>query len=252
MKISVVTVVYNNADTIADAVRSVLEQDHAELEHVVIDGASTDGTLEALAPYREGIAHLVSEPDDGIYDAMNKGIRSSSGEIVGFLNADDMFLHPGVVSRIAREFEESGADTTFGDLVYVEPENTDRVIRYYRSDKFRPRRLAWGWMPPHPTFYARRACFERVGCFKTDYAIAADYELVIRFLLKHGLSYSYIPETLIKMRAGGVSSRNLKSNWILNQEIIRGCRENGIGTNHFMVWSKYFRKVFQLVDRPAP
>jgi glycosyltransferase len=152
VKVSVVTVVYNNADTIGDAVRSVLEQDHADIEHVVIDGASTDGTLAVLEPFRDRIAHLVSEPDDGIYDAMNKGIGLSSGEVVGFLNADDMFLHPGVASRIVRELEETGADCTFGDLVYVEPDNVDRVTRYYRSDKFRPGRLAWGWMPPHPTF----------------------------------------------------------------------------------------------------
>lgn len=251
MKVSIITVTYNAGATIRDTIESVLAQDYPDIEHIIVDGASKDHTTELVRSYGDRIAQFISEPDRGMYDGMNKGIKLATGDVVAILNADDFYVDSQVISTIMNQFEQHQVDAVFGDLVYVKHDNPEKVVRYYSSASFHPGKFAYGWMPAHPTFVVKRWAFDRYGFFKTDYKIAADYELLIRFLAIHQLSYHYIPQVLVKMRTGGASTANLSSNWILNREIVRGCLENGIQTNMTKVLSKYFVKVFQLVARPA-
>lgn len=247
-KISIITATRNSAATIADCLRSVASQTcHAE--HIIIDAVSTDNTLDIVRRISPG-ARILSEPDHGIYDAMNKGISLATGEIVGILNSDDFYAGPQVLEKVLARFGKSGAGALFADLVYVRPENLHRVVRFYSGAGFTPARFAWGWMPPHPTFFLRRELYQRHGLFRTDYLIAADFELTARFLERYRVPYTYLPEVLVLMRTGGISTRNLRSNWILNREILRACAANGISTNFWKVYSKYFRKILQLFHRP--
>jgi glycosyltransferase involved in cell wall biosynthesis len=251
MKVSIITVTYNAGATIRDTIESVLAQDYPHIEHIIIDAASKDNTAEIVRSYGDRIAQFISEPDRGMYDGMNKGIKLATGDVVAILNADDIYINSQVISTIVDQFEQHQVDSVFADLVYVKHDNLDKVVRYYSSASFHPGKFAYGWMPAHPTFMVKRWAFDRYGLFKIDYKIAADYELLIRFLAIHQMSYHYIPQVLVKMRTGGASTANLSSNWILNREIVRGCLENGIQTNMTKVLSKYFVKVFQLVARPA-
>lgn len=248
-KISIITAVRNGAATLQDCLMSVHRQTFP-VEHIVIDGASTDATLEIAARHGEGIYRVVSEPDGGIYDAMNKGIHLAGGDVVGCLNADDFFLDEQVIATVAEAFRTLPIDALFADLVYVHPRNLQKIVRYYRGAGISAESFASGLMPPHPTFFVKRDCFEKFGYYKTDYRIAADFELLARLLYKHRLSYHYLPRVIIKMRTGGVSTRSLKSNLILNREILRACRENGIDTSILKVYWKYFTKIRQLVARP--
>ncbi|MEM6517801.1 MAG: glycosyltransferase family 2 protein [Cyanobacteria bacterium P01_C01_bin.70] len=251
MKVSIITVAYNSAKTIRNAIDSVMAQTYADIEHLVIDGASQDGTVEIINRYGDHVSQFVSEPDRGIYDAMNKGLKLATGDIVGFLNSDDFYHADNVIATIAAAFmADQALDVVFGDLVYVNPTNLNQIVRYYSSAYFHPDRLAYGWMPAHPTVFIRRPIYEKYGVFKTDYQIASDYELMVRLLARHRLTYRYIPRIMVTMRNGGVSTASFKSNWILNREIIRGCRENNISTNFLKVYSKYLTKIWQLVQRP--
>jgi glycosyltransferase involved in cell wall biosynthesis len=249
LRVSIVTASFNSSATITDCLKSVASQTYPA-EHIIVDGASTDNTLELVHKISPSV-RILSEPDDGIYDAMNKGIRLATGDIVGILNSDDFYAGPQVLEKVLTQFQKSGADALFADLVYVRPNNLERVVRYYSGAGFTPAKFAWGWMPPHPTFFVRRELYERYGLFRTDYKIAADYELTTRLLARHNVKYSYLPEVIVRMRTGGVSTNSLLSNWILNREILRACAENGIRTNMVKVYSKYFRKVMQLFTRPA-
>jgi glycosyltransferase involved in cell wall biosynthesis len=249
MKISIITVAFNAADTIEDTIRSVLGQDHPDIEYIVIDGASTDGTQEVINRHRDRIAHVVSEPDNGIYDAMNKGIRLATGEVIGILNSDDFYVDSRVISRVAEAFADENIGAIFADLVYVRPDNLDKPVRRYNSKGFHPEKFAYGWMPAHPTFFLRKQYYDRYGLYKTDYRIAADYELLIRMLYVHKIPYVYIPEVFIKMRLGGASTRSVRSTIILNKEILRACQENGIATNPLKVYSKYPKKLLELIKR---
>lgn len=249
MKVSIITATFNSSAAIADCVNSVLSQTHP-VEHIIVDNMSTDNTLEIVRRLSSA-ALILSEPDNGIYDAMNKGLRLATGDVIGILNSDDFYASNNVIETISNIFSKKRVDSVFADLVFVKPGNLKKVVRYYRAANFTPDKFAYGWMPPHPTFFARREIYDTFGLFKTDYQIAADYELLVRFLAKHKISYHYLPEVIVKMRVGGKSTKNLKSNWILNKEIIRACKENGIKTNVFKVYSKYVTKVFQLAGRPA-
>jgi glycosyltransferase involved in cell wall biosynthesis len=248
--VSIVTVVLNAEAHLAQNIESVRDQSHERVEQVIVDGGSCDGTLGVIERYKDAVARHVSEPDKGIYDAMNKGIRMAQGDIVGLLNADDFYPRPDVISEVAQTFQSTGADAVFADLVVVERDRPERIVRYYDSSGFHPGRFAQGWMPPHPTFFVLRKHYETLGLYRTDYRIAADYELLTRFLARHKLSYARIPRVLVHMRSGGVSSRNIKSNWILNREIVRACRENGIRTNMLRLLCKYPRKFLEYVRRP--
>ncbi len=250
MKVSIITVTYNCSKTIQDTLTSVANQNYPFIEHIVIDGASTDRTQKIIEQNRSKVRHFVSEPDDGIYNAMNKGIKLSSGSIVGILNGDDIFYDDGCVSAVVEAFKKKKVAAVYGNLVYVAPENMNTILRYYNSERFTPKMFAYGHMPAHPAFFVHRDCYEKYGLFKEDYAIASDFELLLRFLGTHKISHCCLPKVLVKMRMGGASTRNLKSNWILNKEILRACRENNVQTNVIKVFSKYIFKVFQLINRP--
>lgn len=246
MKISILTVSFNSAATITDSIKSVRDQDYSDIEYIIVDGNSKDGTKEIIKANEEKIDKWISEPDKGIYDAMNKAVKLATGEVVGILNSDDFYSDNTIISQVMSAFTDHSIDAVFGDLVFVDPTNLSKVVRTYSSSRWNPKKFAWGFMPAHPTFFVRRKYYEQFGLFKTDYKISADYELLIRFLHVHKLKYKYLPLRMVIMRKGGVSSRNLRSNIVLNDEIIRGCRENGVYTNVFMVYSKYFRKMFEL------
>ena len=254
MKISIITVVHNNKEAIQDAMNSVLSQGYDDLEYIIVDGASTDGTVEVIKKvvkkYPERSIKFISEKDNGIYDAMNKGIRLATGDIIGILNSDDFYINNDVISTVASEFMTKNVGSVFADLVYVRADDTDKIVRYYSSAGFHPKKMAYGWMPAHPTFFVKKEIYEQYGFYKTDYQIAADYELIAMFIVKNKVNYSYIPKVFVKMRTGGASTRNLKSNWILNKEILRACAENGIKTNIIKVLSKYPTKILQLIKKP--
>ncbi len=250
MKVSIITVSKNSEKTIKNTIKSIQSQDYSNIEHIIIDAMSTDDTIDIVQTLLDDKSRFISEPDQGIYDGMNKGIRLATGDIIGILNADDFYSNNDVISTVVDVFIDSEVDCVFGDLVYVRPDNLNKIVRYYSSSKFHPKLFAYGWMPAHPTVFLKRYTYEQYGMFKTDYQIASDYELMVRFLAKYKLSYQYIPRVMVKMRTGGTSTMNFKSNWILNLEIVRGCAENEIQTNIIRVLLKYFSKVFQLIQRP--
>jgi glycosyltransferase involved in cell wall biosynthesis len=248
MKISLITAVYNNRDTVAHAVDSALAQDHPNVELIVIDGGSTDGTLDVLQGYADRLAVLVSEPDRGIYDALNKGIERASGEVVGFLHSDDLLADVTVLSRISAAFSDPAVDAAYGDLLYVRKDDPSRVVRTWRADAFTPARLARGWMPPHPTLYVRRSVYDQHGVFDTSYRIAADYDFVLRFFGRTKGGIRYIPEVLVKMRVGGASNRSFGNIVRKSSEDWRALRKNGIGGVGALVW-KNLSKITQFLAR---
>lgn len=248
MKISVVTVVYNNASTIAHAIDSVLSQDYDDIEYIIVDGKSTDGTVAIIESYGSMIQQFVSEKDKGIYDAMNKGIKMATGDVIGILNADDFFHDTTTISKIAAAFnEDEKLDATIADIVFIKGEDYDKVLRRYSAKSWRPTKFAWGYMPPHPSFFCKKYLYEKLGYHQTDYKIAADYELLIRFFLVNKIRYKYLPIITTRMRMGGASTRNINSIITLNREIKRGCEENDVYTNYLMIYSKYFFKPFEFL-----
>lgn len=208
-RVTIITVCYNCEDTLADALKSVANQTWPYVEHIVIDGASTDGSMAIIDRYRSGLAKVVSEPDGGIYDAMNKGLQLATGDLVGFLNADDVLAHDRVIADIAEKAVHEAADVVYGDLVYVSSGNLGRVVRSWRSGRFSRRQLSLGWMPPHPTLYVRHTLMRKLGGFDISYKIAADYDLMLRCLREPGVKVSYLPQVLVKMRTGGASNRSI-------------------------------------------
>lgn len=249
MKISIITVVWNNKDTIKNAIDSVLEQTYKNIEYIVVDGASTDCTVEVVQSYGDKISKFVSEPDRGLYDAMNKGIALATGDVVGILNSDDFYIDEYVIEKVVREFEEKQVDSIYADLVYVKPENIEKVVRCYDSSHFAPEKFAYGWMPAHPTFFVKRWIYEKYGVFRTDLKIGADFDILARFLYTHKISHSYMKEVFVKMRTGGVSTGGLKATWQIAKEQLQVCRDNGIDTNIFKILSKYPRKLMELLNR---
>lgn len=246
MKVTIITVCYNSVDHIEDAILSVANQEYADIEHIVIDGDSNDGTQQLLEKNSDILTYWVSEPDHGIYDAMNKGIMKATGDVIGILNSDDFYFDRQVISKVVNTFESEEVDAVFGDLIVVDPENLERTVRTYSSKKWHPGRFAKGYMPAHPTFFVKKEFYEKHGLFEIDYAIAADYEMLIRLLYTHKLTYKYLPIKMVKMRKGGVSSNGIKSNIVLNNEIIRACRKHGIKTSALKIYPKYLNKVFEL------
>ncbi|PRY88361.1 glycosyltransferase family 2 protein [Mongoliibacter ruber] len=247
MLISLITVTYNSEKTLLETIKSVKAQNYHSIQYIVIDGASTDGTINLIENNNDVITTFKSEPDQGIYDAMNKGIRLATGDIVGIINSDDFFFDNQVLSTIAKEFEDQELMATIGDIVFVNSNDENKIIRKYSSKKWSPSKFAWGYMPAHPSFFVRRDLFDHLGFYKTDYKIAADYELLIRFLLKNSINWKYLPLITTKMRMGGASTSGLKSLITLNKEILRACKENGVYSNYLMIYSKYFLKPFEFL-----
>lgn len=227
--ISVVTAVFNRESTVGDALKSVDCQTYDKIEHVIIDGGSSDATLALVEQYQSASMRIISEPDHGIYDAINKGIHAASGEIVGLVHSDDWLAHDSVLEKIAHAFEDPAIDGVYGDLQYVAADDPDRVIRYWRSGEYHPALLERGWMPPHPTLYLRREVFDRFGLYDTSFRIAADYDAMLRYLVKGQIKLAYIPEVLVKMRVGGESNRSLGRIVLKSREDWRALRNNGVG-----------------------
>ncbi len=250
MKISIITSVYNNKETIAEAIESVLSQTYDDIEYIVVDGASKDGTVDVIKKYADKITTFVSEPDKGIYDGLNKGVALATGDVVGFLHSDDLFQDENVVAKIAEAFKADDVDSIYGDLIYVTKEDTTKVIRYWKSGDFTMRKLQNGWMPPHPTFYVKRKVYEAYGAFDTGFKIAADYDSILRFLGREGITTRYIPEVLVKMRAGGASNRSLKNIIMKTREDIRALRNNRVGHLGTLV-SKNLSKIPQFFKRES-
>ncbi len=240
-----VTVAYNAVNTIEDTIRSIASQIYPDVEHILIDGASTDGTLDVVERHHGQLTKVVSEPDQGIYDAMNKGIRVATGDVIGFLNADDVYAHQNVLATVAGIMDRERLDAVFGDVEFFRPENPGRTLRRYSSASFRPERVAWGWMPAHPALFVRREIFQRVGVFRTDYRIAGDFEFVARAFGNPLLRYRHLPEVLVRMRTGGISTGGWRNTLLLNREVLRACRENGIKTNMLKILSKYPAKLLE-------
>jgi glycosyltransferase len=236
MKISIITATWNCAGTVAECLASVAGQSYPDREHIVIDGASTDGTVAVLEAHRAQLAVLVSEPDQGIYDALNKGLARASGEVVGLLHADDLYADADVLARIAAAFADPAVDAVYGDLVYVSQKDTRRVIRHWRAGEYRPARLRWGWMPPHPTLYLRRALYERHGNFDLQYRIAGDYDLILRLLSRIEGRVVYLPQVLVRMRLGGASNRSLRHILRKSWEDYRALRANQMGGIAALAW----------------
>jgi glycosyltransferase involved in cell wall biosynthesis len=245
MKLSIITVVLNNKGCIEDCIQSVLSQKYENIEYIMVDGGSTDGTVEIIKKYEEFISKWISEPDKGLYDAMNKGIGMATGDVVGILNSDDMYANQHVLEKVAAVFADGQSESCYGDLIYVDPDNADRIQRVWRSDPYNVHRFYQGWMPPHPTFFVSRRVYERYGLFDLNFPLAADYELILRFLYKYNVSASYIPECLVKMRMGGRSHPGLinTSNNVI--ENYRAWKANGLKPNLFTFLMKPLFKVFQ-------
>ena len=246
MKVTVITVCFNSASTLGRTLTSVFDQDYKNFEYIVIDGGSSDGTLDILDSFRSSLHCVISEPDKGIYDAMNKGLERATGDIVCFLNADDEYATQDVFSRVVEIMSKESADALIGDVDFFHEKNPSRIVRRYRSERFKPSRLAWGWMPAHPAFFLRREIYQRVGGFDASYRIAGDFEHIVRIFSESTLRYRYCSKVLVRMQTGGVSTSGWKSKVLLNREVLRACRENGVSTNIFKVLSKYPLKLMEL------
>jgi len=245
MRISVVTVCFNSAKTLTRTLDSVAEQDHPEIEHIVIDGGSSDGSVKILNSYRSKLSHILSEPDRGIYDAMNKGLELAKGDVLCFLNADDHYACPTVLSFVSKKMHSENLDVLMGDVGFFREQSPLKITRRYRSDRFAPNRFSWGWMPAHPAMFITKEVVQRVGKFRTYYRIAGDFDFIVRIFSDKYLKYTHIPKVLVNMQIGGASTRGLKSTITLNKEVLRACRENGIKTNIFKLLLKYPIKLLE-------
>ncbi len=253
MKFSIITISYNPGPLIEDSIRSVLSQDYRNIEYIIIDGGSTDGTVDVIKSYHAGISKFISEPDNGLFDALNKGIGLATGDVVGLVHADDLYADSSVLSCIAKTFETSRADAVYGDLVYVRRDNTDTIIRYWESGTFSPGRLKFGWMPPHTALYIRRDVYEKARLangeyFDTSFRIASDYDFMMRILVKLKIYPAYVPRVFVKMRVGGASNRNISSLFWKSREDYRAIRRNRIG-GFYTLLAKNFRKLPQFFGR---
>jgi len=244
-KISIITVVYNGEATIKDTIESILSQDYDNIEHVIVDGGSTDDTIDIVKSYGDKIGVFVSEPDESLYDAMNKGIKLASGDIIATLNSDDIYPDSAIASKMMAFIADNDLDAAYGNLEYIDGEDKDKVVRYWKSGTYKPGSFFRGWVPPHPTFFCKKEVFERFGYFRTDMQIAADFELMLRFIEKNKISVGYLPETIVKMRTGGKANDLmgiLKGNF---HDMAMAFKVNGYGFPWLFFPCKFFSKISQ-------
>jgi glycosyltransferase involved in cell wall biosynthesis len=248
MLISIITATFNSATTIAETMRSVEEQDYPDIEHIIVDGLSSDNTVNIVQRYAR-TARVISEKDDGIYDAMNKGIQVASGEIIGILNSDDIYVDNAVISKVVRVFRDPAVQSCYADLQYMHAEKNTVVTRTWKSGNYKTGSFYWGWMPPHPTFFVRKSVYDKVGLFDTSLRSAADYEMMLRILVKYQLASTYLPHVIVKMRSGGMSNASLKNRIRANREDRQAWRLNGLKPYFFTLYLKPLRKITQFLKK---
>jgi glycosyltransferase involved in cell wall biosynthesis len=244
-KVTIITVCFNSATTIETTLRSVIDQNYNNIEYIIVDGGSTDKTLQIIEKYRSAISRLISEKDDGIYFAINKGIALATGDIIGILHADDFYTDNNIITKVVKAFDKNNTDTVYGDLQYVERENTNKVKRNWKSGKYSRGLFFKGWMPPHPAFFVRKKCYEKYGMFNTVLKSAADYEMMLRLLHKYECSTFYIPEVLVKMRVGGKSNVSIINRVKANREDKKAWLLNGLKPGLFTLIRKPLSKLKQ-------
>lgn len=247
MKVSIITVCLNSIRTIEQCIQSVIGQTHSNIEYIIVDGKSSDGTIDMIEKYSDNIAHYSSKRDKGIYDAMNRGLEKATGDYVIFLNADDYYSTSRSIETLVNHATVSKKDCYFGDIEFVSPKNASKVVRRFRSTHFKPVKFRFGFQPPHPTFFAKKCLYDRLGGYYPQFRIAGDFELMSRFLVVSGATYEHVPEILVTMRHGGISTAGLRSKIVMNKEIYQACKLNNIGTNYLMIYSKYLTKIFEYI-----
>ena len=245
MKVTIITVTLNSEKHLEDCINAVLSQDYKNIEHIIIDGQSTDGTLAIIEKYKDRIAQWVSEKDYSMYDAINKGMTMATGDIIGTLNSDDIFASTDVISMIVRSFNEQKVDAVYGDLVFVDPNNTESITRVWKGKTFKRSRFRYGWMPAHPTFYFRRPLLEKCGYYETHYFTACDFEFMLRYLYRYSISAYYIPQLIVKMRGGGLSNGNIKRRLRVNRRDYLAMKKNKIPFSFFVSFLKPMLKLHQ-------
>lgn len=249
MTISIITATYNSASTLRSTFDSVLSQTYKNIDYVVVDGGSTDGTLDIIREYEprfSGHMRWISERDRGIYDAMNKGIMMARGEVVGILNSDDFYTSDDVLECVVRGFDDS-LDAVYGDIHYVHPNDLSKCVRYYSSKNFKPWTVRFGYMPAHPSFYVRKAVYDKYGLYSLDYKIAADFDMIVRLFCKHRINAKYMKKDFVTMRTGGISTSNFSHRILITKEDAIACRKNGIYSNFILCSVKYLTKVFEFL-----
>ncbi|MGK0390177.1 MAG: glycosyltransferase involved in cell wall biosynthesis [Maribacter sp.] len=244
MQISIITITYNSVETVRDTLDSITKQSYKDIDHIIVDGLSGDGTLGVVNEYPH-VSKVLSEKDEGIYDAMNKGLSLASGEIIGILNSDDIYNNDYVIEKVAALFMGSDIDAVYGDLHYVDYQDTKKVVRIWKSGPFNRNKFLHGWMPPHPTFFVKKSVYEKFGGFNTKLKISADYELMLRLMYKHQIKVAYLPEVLVKMRMGGISNSSLKHRLLANNEDKLAWGINDLKPKFYIRWLKPLRKIFQ-------
>lgn len=245
MKVSIITVTFNSAATLEETILSVVNQSYPDIEYIIVDGKSTDNTLQIVEKYKAKIAKVISEKDNGLYDALNRGIELASGDVVGVLHSDDFYTANNVIEKYVAVFNEKKCDAVYADLYYVDRENTNRMKRKWKSGAYKNGAFKNGWMPPHPTFFVRREIYTKLGKFNLALKSAADYELMLRFIHKNNITLAYLPEFTVKMRTGGVSNASVKNRLNANNEDRKAWELNGLRPRFYTLYLKPLRKIFQ-------
>lgn len=245
MKISIITVTFNSADTIEQTIQSVINQSYKNLEYIIIDGKSTDSTLSIIEKYKHQISKVITEKDNGLYDALNKGIALATGDVIGILHSDDFYTNTNVLQLYADAFQKNDSDAVYSDLYYVDKVNTNKIIRKWKSGNYKPNSFLYGWMPPHPTFFVKAECFKIFGNFNLQFKSAADYELMLRFIHKNKINISYLQNYTVKMRVGGKSNASVKNRVNANNEDRKAWEVNSLRPYFFTRYFKPLRKIFQ-------
>lgn len=245
MKVSIITVTYNSVQTFSGTIKSIQLQSYPNIEYIVVDGGSTDGTVDLIKTNENTISNWISEPDNGIYDAMNKGVELATGDIIAFLNADDFYAYNDAIKDVVDLMRENEADSCYSDLEYVYEDNTERIARSWKSKDYESDNFLKGWMPPHPTFFVKKEMFKKYGKFKLDIGTAADYELMLRFLYKHEISVAYLSKTLVKMRVGGISNSSISNRLKANLNDRKAWKMNRLKPKFYTLTLKPIRKIFQ-------
>ena len=250
IKISIITISYNSEKTIKDTIESVLSQSYENIEYIIIDGGSTDGTVDIIDSYKDKISYYVTEKDNGIYDGMNKGIIAAKSDYIGILNSDDFYQNNNVVDNVVKCLRENKSDSLYSDLVYVDAEDTSKIVRYWNSGKFDKNNFNKGWMLPHPTFFVKKEIYTKFGLYTEKLKSAADYEMILRLLYKNKISVSYLPEVIVHMRDGGYSNQSIWSRLRGNNEDLKAWEFNGLKPPKFLRLRKPLSKLSQFIKRP--